>query len=85
MFASNLLQGPGGADAVSAYVGTDAPKVIRLLNSGVNIMDPEQLKQQRELIARSTGATASPQDVKLAQDTVSKADPGWFRRMVPWG
>ncbi|KWH36038.1 hypothetical protein [Burkholderia stagnalis] len=85
MFASNLLQGPGGADAVQAYVGSEAPKVIRLLNSGVNIMDPEQLKQQRELIARSTGATASPQDVKLAQDTVSKADPGWFRRMVPWG
>ncbi|ALX42973.1 hypothetical protein AQ610_11485 [Burkholderia humptydooensis] len=85
LYASNLLQGPGGAEAVHSYVGSDAPKVIQLLNSGANIMDPEQLKQQRELIARAQGVTASPQDVKLAQDTVSKADPGWFKKLMPWG
>ncbi|KVD54743.1 hypothetical protein WI87_23895 [Burkholderia ubonensis] len=85
LYASNLLQGPGGAEAVQSYVGSDAPKVIQLLNSGANIMDPEQLKQQRELIARAQGVTASPQDVKLAQDTVNKADPGWFKKVMPWG
>ncbi|EEE08131.1 hypothetical protein [Burkholderia multivorans] len=83
-YASNLLQGPGGVEAVQAYVGPAAPKVIALLNSGIDIMDPEQLKQQRHLIAYSQGAVATPQDVKLAADMVTKADPGWFKRMVPW-
>ncbi|KVU49128.1 hypothetical protein WK68_04205 [Burkholderia ubonensis] len=83
-YAGNLYKGPNGADAVQAYIGSDAPKVIRLLNSGIDIMDPEQIKQQRHLIAYSQGAVATPQDVKLAQDAVNKADPGWFRRMMPW-
>lgn len=84
-YAANLYKGAGGEEAVQAYVGSGlAPKVIAMLDSGIDIMDPEQLKQQRHLIAYSQGATATPQDVKLAQDTVSKADPGWFRRMMPW-
>ncbi|NUX98784.1 hypothetical protein [Paraburkholderia youngii] len=83
-YASKLLQGPGGESAVEAYVGKDAHKVIALLNSGINIMDPDQLKQERELLARSQGVSASPQDVKAAQAIVQQADPGWFKRMMPW-
>jgi hypothetical protein len=83
-YANNLLKGPGGAAAVEAYVGTDAPKVIALLNSGVNIMDPDQLKQQRYLIAHAQGVSAGPQDFKAAQQIVQQADPGWFKKMMPW-
>ncbi|RQQ28089.1 hypothetical protein [Burkholderia stagnalis] len=84
-YAGNLYKGANGPAAVEAYLGSHAPKVVRLLNSGIDIMDPEQLKQQRHLIAYSQGATATPQDIKLAADTVNKADPGWFKKMMPWG
>ncbi|KVV24459.1 hypothetical protein WK79_12865 [Burkholderia ubonensis] len=85
-YAANLYKGPGGAEAVQSYVGTDAPKVIQLLNSGVDIMDPEQLTSQRTLIARGGSAVATAQDREAAMRRVRDASPGWFKRALTfWG
>ncbi|KWE84930.1 hypothetical protein [Burkholderia ubonensis] len=84
-YAANLYKGPGGAAAVQSYVGTDAPKVIQLLNSGVDIMDPEQLTSQRTLLARGGAVVDTAQDRVAAMRRVRDASPGWFARMLPWG
>ncbi|KVZ07013.1 hypothetical protein [Burkholderia ubonensis] len=84
-YAANLYKGPGGAAAVQSYVGTDAPKVIQLLNSGVDIMDPEQLTSQRTLLARGGAVVDTAQDRVAAMRRVRDASPGWFARMMPWG
>lgn len=85
-YAANLYKGPGGAAAVQSYVGTDAPKVIQLLNSGVDIMDPEQLTSQRTLLARGGAVVATEQDRAAAMARVRDASPGWFKRaLMFWG
>ncbi|MDN7581598.1 hypothetical protein [Burkholderia orbicola] len=84
-YAANLYKGPGGAAAVQSYVGPDAPKVIQLLSSGVDISDPEQLTSQRTLIARGGAVVATAQERVTAMRRVRDASPGWFARLMPWG
>lgn len=84
-YAAMLYKSPtGGASALSHYLGEEAPKVISLLNSGVDINDPKQLLAQREVIARGGSAVATEADRKQMRQIVSSADPGFFKRMLPF-
>lgn len=84
--ATMLYHSPnGGAAAVTDYLGADfAPGVISMITSGIDVNSPEQLTQQRELIARGKGAVVTKADRDYATKLVTDADPGWFKRVVPW-
>lgn len=85
-YAAMLYKSPtGGASALSHYLGEDAPKVISLLNSGVDINDSKQLLAQREVIARGGSAVATEADRKQMRQIVVNADPGFFRKMLGHG
>lgn len=85
-YAGLLYKSPNGPEALSNYVGaTDAAKIIGLLNSGVDVSDPKALIGQRELIARGGAAVASEAERKVVRQVVMRADPGWLRKLWPFG
>jgi hypothetical protein len=83
-YASMMLKAPNGTAALTNYLGDSAPKVIALLNSGIDINDPDQLLSQRQVLARAATVQPTPEDKKAATAVVAGADPGWFKQMVPF-
>ena len=85
-YAKGLYKTLNGPQAVADYVGADnAGKVIQLINSGVDTNDVQALNAQRQVIAHTQYKQASTADRTAMQDVINKADPGWFRRILPWG
>ncbi|MHA6903329.1 hypothetical protein ACEQ38_22105 [Ralstonia syzygii subsp. celebesensis] len=85
-YAKGLYKTLNGPQAVADYVGADnAGKVIQLINSGVDTNDVQALNAQRQVIAHTQYKQATTADRTAMQDTINKADPGWFRRILPWG
>lgn len=85
-YVKGLYKTLNGPQAVADYVGADnAGKVIQLINSGVDTTDVQALNAQRQVIAHTQYKQASTADRTAMQDVINKADPGWFRRILPWG
>jgi len=72
----------GGPHALADYIGAaDAARSQTFLNSGVDLNDPEAVKQTLLWLKEGEGAHVTREDREAAGDYLDKQDPSWY---LPW-